>query len=52
MRESSFKYHSILAAACDFQHCGILTSVDSDEFVHLPFKLKTPKDVQSVDLLS
>ena len=24
---------------CDFQQCGILTSVDSDEPVQLPFKL-------------
>ena len=24
----------------DFQQCGILTSVDSDEPVHPPFKLK------------
>ena len=33
---------------CDFQQCGILTSVDSDEPVKPPFKLKTPNDVQSV----
>ena len=28
--------------------CVILTSVDSDEPVQPPFKLKTPNDVQSV----
>ena len=32
---------------CDFQQCGILTSVDSDEPVQPPFKLETPNDVQS-----
>ena len=26
------------AVTCDFQQCGILTSVDSDEPVQLPFK--------------
>ena len=31
------------AVACDFQQCGILTSVDSDEHVHPPFKLRTSK---------
>ena len=29
-----------LAVTCDFQQCGILTSVDSDEPVQPPFKLK------------
>ena len=33
---------------CDFQQCGILTSVDSDEPVQPPFKLRTPNDVRSV----
>ena len=28
---------------CDFQQCGILTSVDSDESVHPPFKLRNSK---------
>ena len=28
----------IWAATCDFQQCGILTSVDSDEHVQCPFK--------------
>ena len=27
----------------DFQQCGILTSVDSDEHVQPPFKLRTLK---------
>ena len=29
-----------LYATCDFQKCGILTSVDSDEPVQSPFKLR------------
>ena len=34
---------------CDFQQCGILTSVDSDEHVQPPvISLETPNDVQSV----
>ena len=33
----------IWATPCDFQQCGILTSVDSDEPVHLPFKLRNSK---------
>ena len=28
---------------CDFQQCGILTSVDSDEPVQPPFKLRNSK---------
>ena len=28
---------------CDFQRCGILTSVDSDEPVQPPFKLRNSK---------
>ena len=28
------------AVTCDFQQCGILTSVDSDEHVQPPFKLR------------
>ena len=31
------------AATCDFQQCGILTSVDSDEPVQPPFKLRNSK---------
>ena len=33
----------IWAATCDFQQCGILTSVDSDEPVQPPFKLRISK---------
>ena len=32
--------------SCDFQQCGILTSVDSDVPAQPPFR--TPNDVQSV----
>ena len=32
-----------MAATCDFQQCGILTSVDSDEPVQPPFKLRNSK---------
>ena len=31
------------AATCDFQQCGILTSVDSDEPVQSPIKFKISK---------
>ena len=34
---------SILAVTCDFHQCGILTSVDSDEPVWHPFKLRNSK---------
>ena len=33
----------IRAVTRDFQQCGILTSVDSDEPVQPPFKLRNPK---------
>ena len=33
---------------CDFQQCGILTSVDSDEPVQLLLGLETSNGVQSV----
>ena len=33
---------------CDFQQCGILTSVDSDEPMQPIFSLETPNNVQSV----
>ena len=33
----------ILAVTCDFQQCGILTSVDSDNPVQRPFKLRNSK---------
>ena len=32
---------------CDFQQCGILTSVNSDEPVQTPFKVKTPNAAHS-----
>ena len=32
-----------LATICDFQQCGILTSIDSDEPVESPFKLRDSK---------
>ena len=32
-----------LVVKCDFQQCGILTSVDSDEPVQPPFKLRNYK---------
>ena len=32
----------------DFQQCGILISVDSDEYVQSHFKLEIPNDVRSV----
>ena len=31
------------AVTCDFQQCGIFTSVDSDEAVQPPFKLRNSK---------
>ena len=34
---------NILASACDFQQCDILTSVDSDEPVQPNFKLRNSK---------
>ena len=37
------KFNVIYAVTCDFQQCGSLTSVDSDEPVQLPFKLKSSK---------
>ena len=33
---------------CDFQQCGILTGIESDEPVQPPFKLEIPNCVQSV----
>ena len=38
-----FNLHAILAAMCDFQQCGILTSVDSYESVQPPFQLRNFK---------
>ena len=34
---------NIWAVSCDFQQCGILTSVDSDEPVQLPLKHRNSK---------
>ena len=31
------------AATCDFQQCGILTSIDSDQPMQAPFKLRNSK---------
>ena len=36
------------ATTCDFQQCGILTGVDSDEAVHPHLSLETPNNVCSV----
>ena len=38
-----FENLNIWAATCDFQRCGILTSVDSDKPVQPPFKLRNSK---------
>ena len=40
------------AVTCDFQQCGILTSVDSNEPVQPPLNLETRNDVRSVALES
>ena len=40
-----------LAATCDFQQCGILTSADLDEPVQIPFKLRNSK-LRSVSSLT
>ena len=34
------------AVTCDFQQCGILTNVDSDEPVQLPLNLRIPNRIQ------
>ena len=36
-------FKNILAVTCDFQQCGILTSVDSDEHVQPHVKLRMSK---------
>ena len=44
MRNGSYlKQKNIGAATCDFQQCGIFTSVDSDEPVKAPVKLTNSK---------
>ena len=45
-------YFDIWATTCDFQQCGILTSVDSIKPVQPPFKHITTNGVQSVAELS
>ena len=40
--------HHMWAATCDFQQCGILTSVGSDEPVQPPFRLRNSTCVQSL----
>ena len=40
---SSFELNMKWAVTCDFQKCGILTSVDSDEPVQPAFKLRNSK---------
>ena len=37
-----------MSMTCDFQQCGILTSVDSDEPVRLNLSLETQNTVLSV----
>ena len=37
-----------LAATSNFQQCGILINVDSDEHTQPPLSVKTPNHVQSV----
>ena len=37
------KFLNTLAVTCDFQQCGILTSVDSDKPVQPPVKLRHSK---------
>ena len=36
-------FNYIWAVTCDFQQCGILTNVDTDEPAHPPFKLRNSK---------
>ena len=36
-------YSIYMSRTCDFQQCGILTNVDSDESVQPPFKLRNSK---------
>ena len=50
---SFFKAILLWASTCDFQQCGISTSVDSDEPVQPPFKLRNSKwySVSSLTLI-
>ena len=47
---NKYPYELLTKYACNFQQFDILTSVDTDEPVHPPFKLRNSKinDVQSV----
>ena len=36
-------YSIVMSVTCDFQQCGILTSVDSGELVQTSFKLRNSK---------
>ena len=38
-----FRLNNIRSATCDFQQCGILTSVDTDKPVQHPVKLRNSK---------
>ena len=42
-KRAGFTWKNIWAVTCDLQQCGILTSVDSDEPVQTPFKLRNSK---------
>ena len=52
-KRSKILLHAIWAATWDFQHCGILTSVDSEKPVQPPFKLRNSKycSVSSLTLI-
>ena len=39
----NMKINHLWAKTCDFQQCGILTSIDSDQPVQPPFKLRNSK---------
>ena len=41
--QPAIRNQAIRAVICDFQQCGNLTSVDSDEPVQPPFKLRNSK---------
>ena len=40
--------HKHISRDRDFQQCGILTSVDSDQMCSLLIRLETPNNIQSV----
>ena len=44
LKELSHQYLlCVITVTCDYQQCGILTSVDSDEPLQPPFKLRNSK---------